>query len=115
MKLLLKKFVLGSAFLGTSLSAQARDISVSVDGVSYNCSGNGGGAGSVKLYCACEYGQNTNGNYTYVVNLRKIDLSSGSDVLVRIVSGQDFFGNSHDPEVREACNKALASIPVCRL
>ena len=110
MKSLLKKLVLGSAFLGTSLSAQDRNISVSVDGVSYNCAGNGGGGGAAKLYCNCEIEAVGVFDAFYFVNLRKIDLNSGTDTKIRRVSDNRFYNGQLD-----LCKQEMATIPVCRL
>ena len=87
-------------------SAFASNVSVNIDGQTYQCSGQGGG-GQSHVLCQC-YQDHSNGGVRLLWHLIN---ESGVDVTTRELSRYD--ANSWD-EAQRNCEASLAQNPSCR-
>jgi hypothetical protein len=128
-KLVLNIVMTTAAFSLIGSQANARDISVRVDGQVYQC--NGGGGGDIQVidsYCTCSL-ENTGGKYcgAYnfdttqgVITIHKI-LSNGTtqeNVLFRDPKTSDAYQtcskSNADGAVMNACENKMATLSACK-
>ena len=82
-----------------TVHAAVKDIDVTVDGVTYSCSGSGS---SDKYYCDCGYNQYAG----YYVAYYKLDISTGEETLVKELKSVH--------KTKDECLNSIGKYPICK-